>query len=463
MIKPANSKFRSIPAVNDVLSQAEVASLVEKYSHDAMVELVREVLSQARSKIKDGSEPPSVAEIVRSVNVRADSAWRRWPRRAVNATGVILHTNLGRAPLSRESLDAVVEAGSGYSDLEFDLAVGKRGSRQARVSELVCQATGAEAALVVNNNASAVMLGLAAVAAGKEVIVSRGEAVEIGGGFRIPDVLRQSGASLVEVGTTNRTYVEDFKGAFTENTGAILAVHASNFRVIGFTHAPSIEELVAAGDELGVPVLHDLGSGCLLDTSPYGLAEEPRPQDSLAAGVALGFFSGDKLLGGPQAGIIVGKREYVEMAAQHPLARAVRIDKLSLAALSATMLHYVHGQATEKIPVWRMISAPVDDIATRASAWLDNEWSWASVIDSRSAIGGGSLPGETLESVALRIDCAALGASPDDVLAHLRSGENPIIGRIEEGQVLLDPRTVLPEEDEAVSHAVRSLARTGTQ
>ena len=264
--------------------------------------LVREVLSDARSKIKTGSEPPSTVDVAHSVRALADSAWRRWPRRAINATGVILHTNLGRAPLSRESLDSVVEAGSGYSDLEFDLAVGKRGSRQARVSELVCQATGAEAALVVNNNASAVMLGLAAVAAGKEVIVSRGEAVEIGGGFRIPDVLKQSGAFLVEVGTTNRTYVEDFKGAFTENTGAILAVHASNFRVIGFTHAPSIEELVAAGDELGVPVLHDLGSGCLLDTGPYGLAEEPRPQESLAAGVALGFFSGDKLLGGPQAG-----------------------------------------------------------------------------------------------------------------------------------------------------------------
>ena len=456
-----SSRFRAIPAVNDVLAQPEVTSLVERYSHEAVVELVREALSDARSKVMDGSEPPSTVDVALSVSARADSAWRRWPRRAVNATGVILHTNLGRAPLSRESLDTVEEAGSGYSDLEFDLALGKRGSRQARVSDLVCQATGAEAALVVNNNASAVMLGLAAVAAGKEVIVSRGEAVEIGGGFRIPDVLKQSGAFLVEVGTTNRTYVEDFKGAFTENTGAILAVHASNFRVIGFTHAPSIEELVAAGDELAVPVLHDLGSGCLLDTRPYGLTEEPRPQDSLAAGVALGFFSGDKLLGGPQAGIIVGKREYVEMTARHPLARAVRIDKLSLAALSATMLHYVHGQATEKIPVWRMISTPVDNLASRAKAWRDETWSWASVVESRSAIGGGSLPGETLPSVALRIDCAALGAGPDDALARLRSGKDAVIGRIEDGRVLLDPRTVLPEEDEAVAAAVRSLADGG--
>ena len=457
--KEISSRFRAIPSVNDVLGQPEVAKLVERYSHEAVVELVREALSEARSAIKDGSEPPSAAEVASAVRESANSAWRRWPRRAINATGVIIHTNLGRAPLSRESLDAVEEAGSGYSDLEFDLTVGKRGSRQARVSELVCQATGAEATLVVNNNASAVMLGLASVAAGKEVIVSRGEAVEIGGGFRIPDVLRQSGAILVEVGTTNRTYVEDFKGAFSENTGAILAVHASNFRVMGFTHAPSIEELVAAGDELGVPVLHDLGSGCLLDTTEYELAPEPRPQDSLAAGIALGFFSGDKLLGGPQAGIIVGKRDYVEMAARHPLARAVRIDKLSMAALAATMLHYVHGQAAQKIPVWRMISTGVDDLASRASAWRDDTWTWASVADSRSTIGGGSLPGETLSSVALRIDCAVLGAGPDDVMAQLRSGQDAVIGRIEDGQVLLDPRTVLPEEDEAVSRAVRSLAR----
>ena len=460
MTKAKASRFRAIPSVNDVLAQPEVKNLVERYSHEAVVDLVRDVLSVVRAEVMDGSDPPSAAEVASAVIARADSTWRRWPRRAINATGVILHTNLGRAPLSRESLEAVEEAGSGYSDLEFDLTVGKRGSRQARVSELVCQATGAEAALVVNNNASAVMLGLAAVAAGKEVIVSRGEAVEIGGGFRIPDVLRQSGASLVEVGTTNRTYVDDFKGAFTENTGAILAVHASNFKVMGFTHSPSIEELVAAGDELGVPVLHDLGSGCLLDTTEYGLAPEPRPQQSLAAGVALGFFSGDKLLGGPQAGIIVGKREYVNMVARHPLARAVRIDKLSMAALSATMLHYVHGQATKKIPVWQMISAPVDELSFRADAWRDTTWEWASVVESRSAIGGGSLPGETLPSAALRIDCMALDKSPDDMLAQLRSGRDAIIGRIEDGQVLLDPRTVLPNEDEAVAHAVRSLAHT---
>ena len=452
------SKFRAIPAVNDVLGQPEVETLVDRYSHDAVVELVREALSEAQSMIKDGSEPPSAVDVARSVRTRADLAWRRWPRRAINATGVILHTNLGRAPLSRESQEAVEEAGAGYSDLEFDLATGKRGSRQARVSELVCRATGAEAALVVNNNASAVMLGLAAIATGKEVIVSRGEAVEIGGGFRIPDVLRQSGATLVEVGTTNRTYVDDFRRAFTENTGAILAVHASNFKVMGFTHAPSVEELVAAGDELGAPVLHDLGSGCLLDTRPYGLAPEPRPQESVAAGVALGFFSGDKLLGGPQAGIIVGKREYVDVAARHPLARAVRIDKLSMAALSATMLHYVHGQATEKIPVWRMISAQVDNLASRAESWRDESWGWASIVESKSAIGGGSLPGETLDSVALSIDCAALDTSPDDVLAQLRTGVDAVIGRIEDGRVLLDPRTVLPEEDEAVARAVRSLA-----
>ena len=236
----------------------------------------------------------------------------------------------------------------GYSDLELDLETGRRGSRQAHISDLVAQATGAEAALVSNNNASAVMLGLAAIASGREVVVSRGEAVEIGGGFRVPDVLRQSGASLVEVGTTNRTYGRDYESAITERTGALLAVHASNFRVMGFTHAPEIRELVEIGEQRGVPVLHDLGSGCLLDSAQFGLMHEPMPQESVGAGVGLSFFSGDKLLGGPQAGIIAGRRELVDVVARHPLARAMRIDKLSMAALAATLLHYIKERSARK-------------------------------------------------------------------------------------------------------------------
>ena len=276
------SRFREIPSVNQVLQQKEVSDLLSEYSHESIVEMIREELATARLNVSAGGEPPQVETVAESVSDRAASQWKSWPETVINATGVILHTNLGRAPLSDESIEAASVAASGYSDLEFDLESGRRGSRQAHISRLVCQATGAEAALVVNNNASAVMLGLAAIAAGKEVIVSRGEAVEIGGGFRIPDVLRQSGATLVEVGTTNRTYARDFEAAINENTGAILSVHASNFRVMGFTHAPTTAELVEVGDRNNVPVLHDLGSGCLLDTRPYGLAYEPRPQESVA-------------------------------------------------------------------------------------------------------------------------------------------------------------------------------------
>ena len=449
------SRFREIPAVNDVLRHQSVSNLIEQRSREWVVELVREELAAARKAVAAGDDPPKLESVAHSVARNAAARWKRWPQTVINATGVILHTNLGRAPLSDESIEAASLAAAGYSDLEFDLDSGKRGSRQAHISRLVCEATGAEAALVVNNNASAVMLGLAAIAAGKEVIVSRGEAVEIGGGFRIPDVLRQSGATLVEVGTTNRAYARDFEDAVTENTGAILSVHASNFRVIGFTHAPTTAELVEVGDRRGVPVLHDLGSGCLLDTRPYGLAWEPRPQESVRAGVALGFFSGDKLLGGPQAGIIVGKRECVDIVSAHPLARAVRIDKMSMAALSATMLHYIRDDPTEKVPIWRMISAPLDELRARASDWKACASPRAKIVQSRAAIGGGSLPGETIESVALRLDCAALGQSAESVLASLRQSDQPIIARIEDDAVLLDARTVLPTQDKAVTSALQ--------
>ena len=451
------SRFRELPSVNDVLSHPRIVELVERYSHDAVVEVVREELDGARDAIRSGGEPPDAEELTGAVASRAESRWRPWPQGVINATGVVLHTNLGRAPLSQSSFEAMQVAASGYSDLEFDLVEGKRGSRQQHVSNLICQATGAEAALAVNNNASAVMLGLAAIAAGKEVIVSRGEAVEIGGGFRIPDVLGQSGATLVEVGTTNRTYASDFAAAITENTGAILSVHASNFRVMGFTHAPTVAELVSVGERSGVPVLHDLGSGCLLESSRYGLAHEPMPQESISAGVALSFFSGDKLLGGPQAGIIAGKREFIGTVSRHPFARAVRIDKLSMAALSATLLHYINGDAESEVPIWRMISASTAELRDRAECWKAGTGAWASIVGARSAIGGGSLPGETLESIALRIDCRELGVTPEAALSTLRRRQPPVIGRIEDDAVMLDPRTVLPEQDDAVTEALRKL------
>ena len=271
------------------------------------------------------------------------------------------------------------DAADRYTDLEMDIDLGRRGSRQSHLQPILRHLTGAESALVVNNNASAVFLGLSAIAQGKDVIVSRGEAVEIGGGFRVPDVLAQSGARLVEVGTTNRTYVSDYEAAITPETGALLKVHASNFRVEGFTHACDTRELADLGQRSGLPVLHDVGSGCLLNTEDYGLAHEPTPQESIAAGADLVFFSGDKLLGGPQAGIVIGKTDLVQKLERHPLARALRIDKLSLAALTVTLLHYLKGEARAKIPIWQMIGAPIEDMRLRADEWRDSIGDAASV------------------------------------------------------------------------------------
>ena len=435
---------RDLPSVDRVLMTERVRSLADRYSRDAVVGLVRGQLDLARADVLNGGDAPS-AEKLADLVIADSTSWRAWPTPVINATGVVLHTNLGRAPLSEDAVAAAVSAAATYTDLEFDLSAGRRGSRQGAVTGLVRQVTGAEAALVVNNNASAMLLGLMAFAAGKQVIVSRGEAVEIGGGFRIPDVLRHSGAKLVEVGTTNRTYVRDFEAAISDDTGAILAVHASNFRTVGFTHAPSIRELVELGAKRGVPVLHDLGSGCLLDTRDFGLAREPMPQDSLAAGVNLAFFSGDKLLGGPQAGLIVGKPEAIERVARHPVARAVRTDKMSLAALAATLIHYLRDEATKKIPVWQMISARPDDLRRRAEGWASAAGESATVVEALSTIGGGSLPGETLPTFALSIDPGEAGA--DAIARRLRTAHTPVIGRIESGRVLLDPRTVLPHQD----------------
>ncbi len=444
--------LRSLPSVDRLMSDARVRGLAEAGSREAVVDLVRGEVDASREAVKGGGSPPSIEDLVAAIEERAASEWQSRPVPVINATGVILHTNLGRAPLSRESMEAVHRAAGSYSDLELDLESGKRGGRQSNLSSLVCRLTGAGAAIAVNNNASAVMLGLAAVATGKEVIVSRGEAVEIGGGFRIPDVLRQSGAELMEVGTTNRTYARDYEAAITEDTGAILVVHASNFKVSGFTHAAGLSELVEVGRRHGVPVLHDLGSGCLLDTTKYGLAHEPMPQASIAAGVALAFVSGDKLLGGPQAGIVAGTEEMVGLVSAHPLARAVRIDKLSMAALSATLLHYVRGEAERKVPIWRMVSAPPDDIASRADAWADELG--GRVRPGLSTIGGGSLPGETLPTTVLALDGNAHGGA-DALAARLRSASPPVIGRIEDDEVLLDPRTVLPEQDADLVRGVR--------
>ena len=451
-------QFRNLPSVDSVLATRDVAEAAAAFSREWIVELVRRELDEARERVRKG-EKASDAEVVASlVCQRVEEAVRAEPRRVINATGVVIHTNLGRAPLSRSAMRAAEEAAAGYSNLEFDLQTGRRGSRQAQLESLLRQITGAEAALAVNNNASAVLLGLLALAAGREVIVSRAEAVEIGGGFRVPDVLRQSGATLVDVGTTNRTYLRDYQDATTADTAAYLKVHASNFRVEGFTAEVGAQELAELGDRLGVAVLHDVGSGSLLPTDKYGMAHEPMPQESIRAGMGLVFFSGDKLLGGPQAGIVAGRRELVARLARHPLARAVRIDKLSLASLTATLVHYLRGEAEQEVPVWRMISASPESIRERACRWQEQLSGPYTVGETRSAVGGGSLPGETLPSWALRLDPSALPGGADGVMRRLRQGRPPIVARVEDELVLFDPRTVGPEEDAELLAALRVLS-----
>ncbi|MSQ22197.1 MAG: L-seryl-tRNA(Sec) selenium transferase [Dehalococcoidia bacterium] len=450
-----SSSLRNLPSVDLLLSQELLLRLAQTYSHDAVVKIIRQQLDECRSAIAQGAAAPTLSELVDMISHRAAQAWQSRPQPVINATGVILHTNLGRAPLSPQAAQAAMAAATGYTDLEFELVKGERGSRQAHMRSLLCQVTGAEAVLVVNNNASAVMLGLAAIAYGKEVIVSRGEAVEIGGGFRIPDVLAQSGAKLVEVGTTNRTYVADYEAAITENTAALLKVHTSNFRVMGFTHTPETLELVEMGKRHNVPVLHDLGSGCLLETTQFGLAHEPTVQESIAAGCSLAFFSGDKLLGGPQAGVVVGQRELVARLERHPLARAMRIDKMSLAALGATLLHYLKGEAATAIPVWKMIAMTPEEMKRRTARWRRAIGLRASLVRGYSTIGGGSLPGETLPTWLLALDPDASTGGAEGLAQRLRQASIPVVARIEDDRVVLDPRTVLPDEEKALVKAVR--------
>lgn len=445
--------LRSIPSVDAVLRDARIGALAGELSLATVTNLVREATDGARLAVLSGSSSPGTEELISHVLERAQRATANWPRRVINATGVVLHTNLGRAPMSAAAIEAAGLAAAGYSDLEFDLDSGKRGSRNSRISQVIADVTGAEAGIAVNNNASAVLLALSAIAEGEEVIVSRGEAVEIGGGFRIPDVMRRSGATLVEVGTTNRTYARDYGAAVTANTAAILKVHPSNFSVQGFTHEPELAELVAVGREHDIPVLNDLGSGSLIDTRRFGLQREPTVQDSVTDGAAITMFSGDKLLGGPQAGIICGNRELVDRISKHPLARAVRLDKMALAALTATLLSYLKDTAEADIPIWRMISAPDDEIGKRAARWREAAGT-GEVKSERSTVGGGSLPGETLPTSVLAISG---GARSESLAAKLRSAEPPVIARIREDELLLDPRTVLPEEDELVISALKAM------
>ncbi|MFQ6019348.1 MAG: L-seryl-tRNA(Sec) selenium transferase [Dehalococcoidia bacterium] len=444
-----------MPSVDRLLADDRIRSLSDGALTDAVTQLVRETLESARGAIARGQAPPSYEVIVESVLQQAQLLLRPSLRPVINATGVIIHTNLGRAPLSAEARAAMEAVSRGYSNLEFDLEEGERGSRHLHPEELLRRVTGAQAAIAVNNNASALLLALSVLAQERQVIVSRGQAVEIGGGFRIPDVMRQSGARLVEVGTTNRTYLRDYEGVIGPEAAAILRVHTSNFRLVGFVATPPIADLVRLAHEHGLLLLDDLGSGCLLDTTRFGLAPEPTVQESLAAGADLAFFSGDKLLGGPQAGVIAGRQHLVDRLRRHPLARALRMDKAGIAALTATLHHYLRGEALEKVPVWRMISTPAATIEGRARRWARAIGLPAKVVDGRSMVGGGSLPEESLPTKLVAIH----GDGAIDVVAlarRLRTGDPPLVARIEKDTLLLDPRTVAPEEGRALVAAVRA-------
>jgi L-seryl-tRNA(Ser) seleniumtransferase len=455
----AHNPYRDLPSVDRVLGDERVRALSARYSGDAVVALVREELAEAREAVGRGGAMPAFDGVVAAVERRAHLALEPSLRPVINATGVIIQTNLGRAPLSDEALSAMAAVGRGYSNLEFDLRAGERGSRHTHLEQQVCRLTGAEAALAVNNNASALLLALSALAAAREVVISRSQLVEIGGGFRIPDVMAQSGARLVEVGTTNRTYLRDYEAAIGEETAALMRVHASNFKVVGFTASVDLAELVRLAEDRGLVILDDLGSGCLLDTAPFGLAPEPTPQESVAAGADLVLFSGDKLLGGPQAGIVAGKRDLVERLRRHPLARALRMDKASIAGLAATLTHYLRDEALEKVPVWRMIALPVGDITKRARRWAKSVGNGASVIDGRSMVGGGSLPDESLPTKLLALPSTA-DRSSQTLARALREYDPPVVARIERDTVLLDPRTVHPREDRVVVEALRAVLET---
>ena len=447
-------ELRKLPSVDRLLQEEAVQALAGAHSHELAVEAARQALESARQSILAGNPCPPMGQLVEMTVANLNRRLQPTLRPVINATGVIIHTNLGRAPLSQETRRAMEEAARGYSNLEYDLEAGRRGSRYVHAEELLCHLTGAEAALVVNNNAAAVLLMLTALAQGREVIISRSQLVEIGGGFRMPDVMRQSGARLVEVGTTNRTYLRDYEAAIGEETALLMRAHHSNFRIVGFTHEVPLAELVELGRQYGLPLVDDLGSGTLLDTSDYGLAHEPTIQESIAAGASLVSCSGDKLLGGPQAGLILGQKELVTRLKGHPLTRALRVDKTTLAGLQATLFHYLEGKATEKIPVWRMIAMPVETIEERARAWaslLAGAGAEVSVVEGRSTVGGGSLPGETLPTRLVAIQVP----SPDELARRLRLGQPAVVGRIEEDRFLMDPRTVMPEEEETLIERVR--------
>jgi L-seryl-tRNA(Ser) seleniumtransferase len=464
-----NKLMRNLPGIERLLQTPALRDLAQTAPHDLLVEAARLTLDETRQRIRQGQTLASgLEELAGQVARRVEQTLESSLREVINATGVILHTNLGRAPLSREAIAAVSESAGSYSNLEYDLESGERGSRLSHIESLLARLSGAEAAIAVNNNAAAVFMVLTAFAQGKEVILSRGQAVEIGGGFRIPDVMRQSGAKLVEVGTTNKTYAADYETAVTPETALLMRVHSSNFKIIGFTASPDLKELADLAHRHDLLLVDDLGSGTLLDTARYGLTHEPTVGDSIRAGADIVTFSGDKLLGGPQAGLIAGKKEYIARLRKHPLARALRLDKMTLAALQATLQHYLRDEAERKIPVWQMLSRQPGDLREQAGGWqtrLERTWPGATIVQGESTIGGGSLPGETLPTwlLALPVPQDNPNRTISRLQAQLRAQRPPVVGRVEHDCLLFDPRTVLAFQEETLLAALERLASSDLQ
>ena len=455
---------RHIPSIDRLSARPAMTALASRYGRRAVVDALREAAEAARAAIGSGTQYPDVWQTIEdAATARLAQAFTPSLRPLINATGVIIHTNLGRAPLSEAAIRRIAEVASGYCNLEYDLDEARRGRRDVHAERLICGLTGAEAACVVNNNAAATLLTLAALASGREAIVSRGELVEIGGGFRVPDVMTQSGAVLREVGTTNRTMIADYAVAISERTAVILRVHPSNFRIEGFTERPSLRELVELGRRFEIPVLDDLGSGYLPVSAPgvtaaRALRDEPAVTDAIRDGATAVMFSGDKLLGGPQAGIIAGARAAIDRIRRHPLMRALRVDKLTYAALEATLLACA-AEDVDAVPVARMLHLPAEAIAHRAepiAAALRDAGLAADLIESVSTIGGGSAPGMTIPTLVIRIRHRTL--TPSALESRLRTLDPPVIARIEADAVLVDLRTVLPAQDATLLRLLTALA-----
>jgi len=444
---------RQLPAVDALLAEADVAALLTAHPRGLVVRAVRDTIDHARAD--GGSTPPEGWGAAVRARVQRLAAPSLLP--LINATGVVLHTNLGRAPLARAAREAMTRIAAGYSNLEYDLAQGTRGSRHTLCRDLLVELTGAEDAIVVNNAAGALVVALSALARDGEAVVSRGELVEIGGAFRIPDIMARSGATLVEVGTTNRTHLTDYEAAVTDRTRLLLKVHRSNFQVTGFTAEVSAQEIAGVARVRGAASLYDLGSGLLADLSPWGLASEPTVAEAIASGVDAVAFSGDKLLGGPQAGILLGTRAAIAACRKDPLARAVRSDKFTLAALEATLALYRDPErARVEIPVLRMLTEDVTQMRQRAEALQKGVGNDAEVVEGDSEVGGGSFPGAKLRTWLVRLDPGTRHLTPDTLAARLRGGTPPIIARIADDRVVLDPRTIFPDELASVARAVRA-------